>query len=159
MNRPPTIVIVHSTERSAKCTVRPLRGRPDFQFYKYPRVAAIPEGYVRLGMGGPLIGPEDASSGLLVLDGTWRRTEQMERNVRHLPVRSLPTYRTAYPRTSKVFEDPDEGLATVEAIYAAYHRMGLTTAGLFDHYHWGSEFLALNPSLTDAPPAPGFGGV
>ena len=53
-------------------------------------------------------------------------------------------WKTAYPRSSKLFDDPDAGLATIEAIFAAYVALGRDTSGLLDSYHWSDEFLALN---------------
>ena len=145
-NAPPTIVVVHPKERRSKCSVEPLRGRPGFSFWKWPRRGPERlEGYVRLGLGGPTLSPADADRGLLVLDGTWRLVEKMEPDFADLPVRALPpTWRSASPRVSKLSEDPSAGLATVEAIYAAYATLGRDTAGLLDHYHWRDEFLAIN---------------
>jgi len=142
---PPTIVIIHPKERRKKCTVQQLRGRADFEFHKYPmsRPSNI-ENYVRLGFGGETISQSDAESGLLVLDGTWRFTATMEQEFSDVPIRSLPTWKTAYPRVSKLFDDPRDGLATIEAIYIAYRLLGRDTAGLLDHYHWAGEFLSLN---------------
>lgn len=94
-----------------------------------------------------MIGPADAESGLLVLDGTWRWVEPMERLAASLPVRSLPPLETAYPRSSKMLENPEGGLATIEAIYAAYRLLGRDTAGLLDHYHWGADFVERNSAL------------
>lgn len=142
---PPTIIVVHPKERRSKCTVEPLKGRDDFVFWKFPNAGPQPlDGYVRLGFGGPIIGPDDATRGLLVLDGTWRLVLPMEQTYAHLPVRSLPEVQTAYPRTSKLFDDPSGGLATIEAIYAAYKLMGRDVQSLLDDYRWGNEFLALN---------------
>jgi len=104
-------------------------------------------GYVRLGLGGPVISTSDAGCGLLVLDGTWRHVEPMQRAHAEVPIRSLPPLTTAYPRSSKVRTDPDGGLATVEAIYAAYRLLGRDTTGLLDHYHWATEFVELNRSF------------
>jgi pre-rRNA-processing protein TSR3 len=59
-------------------------------------------------------------------------------------VRSLPLIHTAYPRKSEVFADPTEGLATIEALYAALRILGRDTRGLLDHYHWKQKFLELN---------------
>jgi pre-rRNA-processing protein TSR3 len=109
-------------------------------------------------MGGPLIGPDDAHQGLLVLDGTWRLVAKMEADYTKLPVRSLPPLQTAYPRRSKTLDDPDNGLASIEALFAAYHLMDRTTDGLLDHYRWANQFLAANSScLTNhqIPPVPG----
>lgn len=144
-NPPPTIIVVHPKERRSKCSVQPLRETEGFIFWKYPnRGPESLEGYVRLGFGGPVIGPDDANAGLLILDGTWRWTETMEEDYAGLPVRSLPELETAYPRVSKTYDDPHGGLATIEALYAAYHLMGRDTTGLLDEYHWREEFLDRN---------------
>ena len=142
---PPTIIVVHPKERRSKCTVEPLRGRDDFVFWNFPKRGPQPlDGYVRLGLGGPILGPDDADHGLLVLDGTWRLASAMEPQFAELPIRSLPSLRTAYPRTSKVFTDPQAGLATIEAVYAAHRLLGRSTQGLLDAYYWREEFLKLN---------------
>ena len=62
-------------------------------------------------------------------------------------VRSLPGLQTAYPRSSKIFDDPEGGLASIEALWAAYHLMGRPTDGLLDHYRWAEQFLAANSDL------------
>ena len=91
-----------------------------------------------------MLSTEDADSGLLVLDATWRLVEKMEKRYPDVPVRSIPTYQTAYPRVSKVHEDPSAGLATIEAVYAAYRHLGWSTDGLLDDYQWADAFLERN---------------
>jgi len=71
----------------------------------------------------------------------------MIRTYQHIPPRSLTGYRTAYPRVSKKGTDPANGLATVEALFLAYHILRRPTAGLLDHYRWKDEFLLLNNLL------------
>lgn len=140
------MIVVHPKERRSKWSVEPLRGRDGFVFWKWPR--QVPEsldGYVRLGLGGPELSKEDADRGLLVLDGTWKLASKMEPDYSELPIRSLPGHwKTAYPRVSKLTEDPSSGLATIEAIYAAYAALGRDTAGLLDAYFWKERFLQLN---------------
>ena len=147
-DHPPTIIVVHPTERRQKCSVEPLRGRDGFVFWKFPQRGPEPlDNYVRLGIGGPVLSAEDQGRGLLVLDGTWNLAEKMEHEFAEVPVRSLPAWKTAYPRTSKLYEDPGEGLATIEAIYAAYLHLGRDPDALLDEYHWAEEFLARNREL------------
>lgn len=142
---PPTIIIVHPREKRSKCTVEPLRSRLDFVFWTFPERGAEPlDGYVRLGIGGETLSAADIHRGLLVLDGTWRLAGQMEAEFGEVPVRSLGPWETAYPRTSKLYEDPAAGLATIEAIFAACHELGRPTGGLLDEYHWREEFLRRN---------------
>lgn len=150
MSAPATIIIVHPKERRSKCSVEPLRGRDDFQFVKFPATVETDlTDYVRLGMGGPVLSSADTAKGLLVLDGTWRLAAKMEAAYQHLPVRSLPVVQTAYPRVSKISDDPSGGLATVEAVFAALKLMGRSVDGLLDEYYWKDEFLKLNDWADD----------
>ncbi len=68
----------------------------------------------------------------------------MTRDFAHVPARSLSGYQSAYPRVSKLGTDPDNGLASVEALFLAYHILGRPTVGLLDHYRWAESFLRLN---------------
>ncbi len=144
---PPTIIVVHSRENRRKCSVEPLRNDPRFRFWTWPaRGTESLDGYVRLGIGGPLLSASDAAAGLFVLDANWKLAPRMERHYAELPVRSLPPYVTAYPRAAKDASDPQGGLATIEAIHAAFVELGRDPAGLLDHYRWAEEFLARNAS-------------
>jgi pre-rRNA-processing protein TSR3 len=110
----------------------PVRERPDLT------------GYVRLAAEGPELSPADAAAGVLLLDGSWRRAEAMIRDFEDVPPRSLHGWRTAYPRVSKLGTDPDNGLASVEALFIAHHILGRKADGLLDHYRWAAEFLEIN---------------
>lgn len=115
-------------------------------FLTYPvRPALDLEGYIRLAAEGPPLSAEDCERGILLLDGSWRWAEPMNRDFATVPPRSLQGYRTAYPRVSKRGTDPDNGLASVEALYLAYRILDRPTEGLLDHYRWTEEFLRLNP--------------
>jgi pre-rRNA-processing protein TSR3 len=142
---PVTLIVRHPNENPRKCSVLPLKGRPDLVFITYPVRQRPPlEGYVRLAAEGPPLTAEDAGSGLLLLDGSWRWAGEMTRAFRDVPPRSLHGYRTAYPRVSKQGTDPDHGLASVEALFLAYRLLGRPTEGLLDYYRWKDEFLRLN---------------
>ena len=145
LSAPLTIVVRHPREAAAKCSILPLRGRPDLLFLEHPvRQRPNLEGYVRLAADGPELSAADAGRGLLLLDGSWRWAEVMTRQFLDVEPRSLQAYQTAYPRRSKQYEDPANGLASVEALFLAYHILGRPTAGLLDHYRWRGEFLRLN---------------
>ena len=142
---PPTVIVVHPRERPSKCSVEPLRNRKEFVFCTFPEPVTEDLGnYVRLGINGPLLSAADSARGLLLLDGTWRLAARMEPFYSHVEVRSLPVTQTAYPRKSAVYPDPNEGLATIEALYAALRILGRETSDLLVDYHWKTEFLKLN---------------
>lgn len=141
----PTVIVRHSHENPRKCSVLPLRGRSDVIFLTYPvKERPLLDGYVRLAAEGPPLSPEDADKGILLLDGSWRWAEAMTRAFLDVPPRSLSGWRTAYPRVSKQGTDPDNGLASIEALFVAYHLLGRATQGLLDHYYWADEFLWAN---------------
>jgi pre-rRNA-processing protein TSR3 len=144
-NFPLTLIIRHPKENPKKCSILPLKGRPDLRFFVHP-VKNLPplDGYIMLAAAGPPLTAADAGCGVLLLDGSWRRAREMVRAVAGVPLRSLSGYRTAYPRVSNLGTDPDNGLASVEALYLAYHILGRPTEGLLDHYRWATEFLRLN---------------
>jgi pre-rRNA-processing protein TSR3 len=145
---PVTVIVRHPRENARKCSILPLRGRSDLVFLNHPVRDHPPlSGYVRLSAEGPQLSVADAARGLLLLDGSWRRADSMTRAFLDVPPRSLHGYRTAYPRVSKLGTDPDNGLASVEALVVAYYILGRPTEGLLDHYHWAAEFLRLNERL------------
>lgn len=147
---PKTIIVYHRAEKRSKCSVEPLRHTGEYIFWRYPNRGKEPlDGYVRLGIGGPQLSQEDHDRGLVLLDGSWRWAAKMEKSYSDLPVRSLGPWQTAYPRKSLVFEDPAEGLATIEALYAALCQMGRRDDDILKTYHWGNEFLARNCELLD----------
>jgi len=142
---PPTIIVRDTHENPRKCSVWPLRGLSGLVFLTYPLKERPPlENYIRLAADGPELSAADAAHGVLLLDGSWRWADRMARAFLDVPPRSLHGYCTAYPRVSKQGTDPDNGLASVEALYLAHHILGRPLAGLLDHYRWATEFLGVN---------------
>ncbi len=141
----PTVIVRHQAEKPHKCSVMPLKGRPGIVLLDYPLTRRPPlDGYVRLSADGPPLGPADAEAGILLLDGSWRWAGAMERDFADIPPRSLSGWVTAYPRRSKLGTDPDNGLASIEALYLACHILGRPTDGLLDAYRWADEFRRVN---------------
>ena len=139
-----TVVIRHPKERLSKCSLVPLHGRPDITFHKATaKFRFDADGYTLLTPDAPVLSAADAERPLLLLDGTWRYAAQLEACLTGNPVRrSLPTdLVTAYPRKSKLFDDPETGLASVEALYAARRLLGDDDPSLLEGYRWKEEFL------------------
>lgn len=142
---PITIIVRHPRENPKKCTVLPLKGRADVLLLPYPPIEMPAfDGYIRLAADGPELATADCECGILLLDGSWRSSTKMVKHFEAVPPRSLRGWQTAYPRVAKAGTDPDNGLASVEALYIAYHILGRPTDGLLDHYHWARQFLELN---------------
>ncbi|NGX43605.1 MAG: hypothetical protein K940chlam7_01903 [Chlamydiae bacterium] len=148
-NPPQTVVLRHRKENLKKCSLKGMEKRPDFQFFTYPLEELPPfSGYVLLTLDAPPLDRSDVDCGLFILDGTWRYAEKMMRFVeshQEFIFRSIPKgWKTAYPRKQNDCPSPEEGLASIEAIFAAYHTLGRDTTGLLDHYYWKDQFLDIN---------------
>lgn len=145
---PATIILRHRKENLKKCSLRGLECRNDFIFYSYP--GDFPEfpNYILLDLEGEPLSPADSDKGLFILDATWRYAGKMCKFVESKQTwikRSIPhQWRTAYPRRQNDCPNPEQGLASIEAIYASYKLLGRDTSGLLDTYHWKEEFLTKN---------------
>lgn len=158
-----TIVLRHRKENLKKCSLRGLEGRSDFVFFTYP-TSVLPElkKTLVLSMGAPVISEKDAHLDLFMLDATWSKAGAMMKSLEgsggvleQMIPRGLPEgFKTAYPRRQLDCPEPSKGLASIEAIYIAYHLMGKNTEGLLDHYYWKDDFLELNQDLLNAPGVP-----
>lgn len=144
----PTLIWRHRRENLKKCSLRGLESRPDMRFFTYPKASPpIESGYVVLSLEGEPLSEKD--QGLLLIDGTWRYADKMVKQLpENIPKRRIPKgFVTAYPRKQEDCEEPDSGLASVEALYIAYKIMGKDPTGLLDHYHWKELFLERNKQI------------
>lgn len=142
---PPTLILRHRKENLKKCSLKGLEGRSDLRFFTYPWQEPKPslEGYVVLALDAPLLTKEDRDKGIFLIDGTWRYAKKMFESLEApFETRSLPPLKTAYPRRQEDCVDPSRGLASVEALFLAYHILGRETSSLLDHYHWKDSFLS-----------------
>ncbi|MBA3957167.1 MAG: hypothetical protein H0X51_02065 [Parachlamydiaceae bacterium] len=148
---PATVVWRHRKENLKKCSLRGLESRSDFQFFTYPGVLPDLNGYIVLDLEAPPLSEADGDKGLLIVDATWRYAKTMMESVTLVPGlirRSIPDqYRTAYPRRQEDCPAPERGLASLEAIYVAYHLLGRDTTGLLEGYYWKDLFFERNKDL------------
>lgn len=143
------LILRDPRESTKKCSLTPLRGVEGVTFltYHHERVFEVGE-RILLDPEGEELSTEDAQYGLLLIDCAWRRVPSLRKTLRGtFHRRRLPVLKTAYPRKSHVFEDPDAGLASIEALYAAQALLGRPAPELLANYRWREEFLALNPEL------------
>jgi pre-rRNA-processing protein TSR3 len=141
-----TTVIRHVKERVSKCSLRFLHHRPEISFLRgKPELRFDATGFILLAVDAPPLSVADAGHPLLLLDSTWRRLPQLNARIVGEPIRrSLPgNIATAYPRISKVFDDPGGGLASVEALYLARKLLGDDDTELLTGYHWREAFLEI----------------
>lgn len=150
---PRSVVLRHVRENLKKCSLRGLEARGDILFLTYPG-ALLPDlqGYILLTLDAPPLVAED-NKGIILVDATWRYAERMLKTFDPVPgihKRSLPSgFRTAYPRRQTDCSDPERGLASVEALFIAYHILGYDTTGILEGYYWKDAFLEKNQQLLD----------
>ena len=144
-----TYVLRHRRENLKKCSLRGLEARSDFRFFTYP-TAVLPDlsTYILLALDGPPLTIADSAKGLFLLDATWRHAVKMRQFVdcqAKMETRSIPSgFITAYPRRQDDCPNPEEGLASIEALYIAYTILGKNVEGLLDTYYWKEDFLEKN---------------
>ncbi|MEM9025397.1 MAG: hypothetical protein AAGB06_00530 [Verrucomicrobiota bacterium] len=142
-----TTILRHPKERLSKCSLEPLRGRAGYLFLKAKAGLEVDVGgKMVLAVDAPPLSREDGQRELVLLDSTWRLLPDLQKCLQGEPVyRSIPgNFETAYPRVSKVGDNPVGGLASVEALYLAIRLMGENRLGILDAYHWRDEFLRIN---------------
>lgn len=143
-----TIIYRHRKENKKKCTLEKLVGKEGFIFHQYPNNPPTEyKGAIILTLDAPILSNKDREKKLLIIDGTWDYAKKMVRSLdkRNLTPRSLPhEIITAYPRKQTGCQDPKRGLASIEALYAAFHILGREKKSLLDHYYWRETFLELN---------------
>lgn len=142
-----TIIVRHRRENKKKCSLKGLETRADVTFYSYPDPKLpILTNYIHLDLNGPPLSVADKDKGLLLLDATWQLEKKMRSIVpANVEGRSIPPgFVTAYPRRQTLCDDPDAGLASIEALYIAYCLMGRDPQGLLNNYHWKEAFLSHN---------------
>ena len=150
------ILILHDPREPAKkCSLTPLRGMEGVRFVSMGGGERFDVGRrLWLHPDGDELGPADRGTGLLLIDCTWRRLAKLSKRVDGEPIRRrLPHLVTAYPRRSKVTPDPEHGLASVEALYAAIAILDGPREELLAQYRWAPEFLSANPILPRWPRA------
>jgi len=149
------LVLRDPRESERKCSLTPLRGLSGLSIVRYrPDRRLDGGGRIWLCPEGELLGPGEGGRGFLLIDCCWRRVPCLRASVDgELLPRRLPPLVTAYPRRSRLFADPAEGLASVEALYAALALVGRPRPELLAGYPWAEAFLAANPSLPRAAPA------
>jgi pre-rRNA-processing protein TSR3 len=145
------ILIVHDPREPAKkCSLTPLRGMAGVRFVPVRGGKRVDAGRrIWLHPDGEELGPADRGIGLLLIDCTWRRVSKLSKCIDgELLRRRLPKLVTAYPRRSKLGLDPEHGLASVEALFAAVALLDAPRPELLARYRWAAQFLAANPDLT-----------
>jgi pre-rRNA-processing protein TSR3 len=147
-------VLMDKRENPRKCTIHPIKDRADFyvRYFSKNRPIAAFGADCLLHVDGEDLSEIDTSGlkSLGLIDCTWKKVAPtMQRVAQPLPklVRIPEGFVTAYPRRNAEGKDPDEGLATIEALFIAAAFLGFWDETLLEKYYFGSEFIKINDAL------------
>ncbi len=149
-----TVVIRHPKENRQKCSLRHLHERDDFVFFNANDGFSFDAtNYTLLEINAPTMSEYDANRPILLLDSTWHLLPKIRAKVYgdFIPRSLPPSIKTAYPRVSKMHEDPN-GLATIEALYVALKFAGRLDISVIRQYPFAQHFLEINGWQNDVPP-------
>lgn len=143
------LIVRDPREPANKCSLTALRGMAGVRFVSVSGGKRVEAGRrIWLHPDGEELGADDRGIALLLIDCTWRKVARLARHIDgELLPRRLPRLLTAYPRRSKLALDPEHGLASVEALFAATALLDAPRPEFLARYRWGAEFLAANPGL------------
>jgi len=146
------LIVRDPREPSKKCSLTPLRGMEGVRFISLRGGRRVDAGKrIWLHPDGEELSEADRGHDLLLIDCAWRKLPALSKAIDgELMARRLPRLVTAYPRRSKVAVDPRDGLASVEALYAAVALLDGPRPEFLAQYHWAAQFLAANPGLPRA---------
>lgn len=144
----PTIIYRHRKENRKKCTLTPIEKQDGFCFLTYPIDKIEEKSALLLSLQGKELSFSDSHRDLLLLDSSWRNLPKMQNAIPCLETRTLPKdFKTAYPRRQADCEEPDRGLASIEALYIAFTILQRKKEYLLSQYHFKEKFLQMNKDL------------
>lgn len=146
-------ILVDKSESVTKCTILPLEYRTDFEIVRFGRnrpIAALTGDFL-LHPEGQLLSDVRVQGAkvekISLIDCNWRWLPGI---LQHLAqpwpalVRIPEGFVTAYPRRNKEGRDPENGLATIEALFIAAAFLGRWDETLLKEYYFAGRFLEIN---------------
>ena len=142
-------VIKDYRENSKKCSVLPLQNKENFVFVSRDYVDDYDfSGLTLLHPEGEPVGTLDKDAKLLIVDSNWRKARKMynrlDKKYPDMKKISISGFVSGYPWKKG---RPDNGLCSIEAIFAALLLAGIHDESLFENYRYKDKFLELNKEI------------
>jgi len=136
-------------ENAKKCSVLPLRGRKDFEFISRDNFDVSDfSGLTLLHPEGKPVKKISKDEKLLLVDSNWRKARKMysrlEQKYPNMKKISISGFVSGYPWKKG---RPENGLCSIEVIFAAHLVAGIHDESLFENYRYKDKFLELNKNI------------
>ena len=147
------IIISRDNKKEKKCTLYPLRERPDFSFRTKKDPGTISQHSILLfPKGEPLtrelaegikseFAENDRSIEIVLVDSRWKKAKGIADSLPPMRKVSLEGYKTGAKRKDP---PPKGGLASCEALYLTSLFFGKHDLTLLDNFHFKNRFFHLN---------------
>jgi ribosome biogenesis protein Tsr3 len=150
------IIVSRDEKVEKKCTLYPLRGRPDFDFRTIQNLGEFGLDSILLFPNGDpltstlvneikkqieLANSQQYKLNIILIDTRWKKTKGILDSLPKLRKVSLIGYMTGALRKEP---PPQGGLASCEALYLTSLLFGNPDTTLLDNYHFRERFLKLN---------------
>jgi len=146
-------IIRHHTEPRKKCSLTPLENRKDLIFFSDKDIDKLDfNGKIILHPDGEPLTKKDKNKQIVLIDAYWKKAYSMYNRIiinqkAKVELRSINGFKTAYPRKSKFYKEPENGLASAECLFAVYLIFGKYDESLLDGYYWKKQFLEKNKRI------------
>jgi len=142
-------IIKDYKENSKKCSVLPLQGKPGFEFVSRDFVNDYDfTGLTLLHPEGEPVKKLSKDEKLLVVDSNWRKARKMynrlEQKYPTMKKISVSGFVSGYPWKKG---RPENGLCSIEAIFATLLFAGIRDESLFENYRYKDRFFELNKEI------------
>ncbi|MFH0869286.1 MAG: hypothetical protein V1839_03600 [archaeon] len=143
------VVIKDYKENEKKCSVLPLRGRKDFEFISRDNFDMSDfSGLTLLHPEGEPVKKLSKDTDLLLVDSNWRKARKMytrlEQKYPNMKKVSISGFVSGYPWKKG---RPENGLCSIEVLFAAFLLAGIYDESLFDSYRYKDKFFELNKEV------------
>lgn len=139
-------IIKDYKENSKKCSVLPLQNKENFTFVSRDFVDDHDfTGLTLLHPEGEPVKTLSKDEKLLIVDSNWRKARKMynrlEQKYPNMKKISIRGFVSGYPWKKG---RPENGLCSIEALFAAFMLAGIYDESLFENYRYKDKFLELN---------------
>lgn len=138
------VVLKDYHENEKKCSILPLKGRPEFEFVDFKEFDSYDfSGLTMLHPEGEPIDKLGKETKLLIVDSNWTKARRKYTRLEKFNLKKIRIdgFQTAYPWKKYA---PPNTLCSIEALFVARLLAGIYDPEIMNHYYYKDKFLELN---------------